>query len=218
MRGIPSEPAPAWRVLEAAGRLRRFHDGEVVFHQGDPCDALFLLREGRVAVRAVSPEGQELTMGLLAAPDVFGEVGLIRPDHRHTATVVALGPVVVVSIAGSQFTSLRVRHPELTEWLLQTVTARLERTVALLAEAHHLDAERRVARRLLDCRRSLGIVDDEPLPLTQEDVAAMAGVTRPTANRALRQLEEAGIVRLGRRHIEILDEAGLAGAGQAASG
>jgi CRP-like cAMP-binding protein len=190
----------------------------VVFHQGDPCDALFLLREGRVAVRAVSPEGQELTMGLLAAPDVFGEVGLIRPDHRHSATVVALGPVVVASVPGSQFTSLRVRHPELTEWLLLTVTARLDRTAVLLAEAHHLDADRRVARRLLDCRRSLGIVDDEPLPLTQEDVAAMAGVTRPTANRALRQLEETGIVRLGRRHIEVLDEAGLARAGQVAPG
>jgi CRP-like cAMP-binding protein len=209
MGAVPGLPAAAWEALERSGRPRRFHAGEVVFHQGDPCEALFLLREGRVAVRTVSPDGQEVTVGLLAAPDVFGEVGLIRADHHHTATVVALSPVAVVSIAGSQFTGLRLSHPELTEWLLLTVTARLERTMSLLAEALYLDADRRLARRLLDCRRSLGIAGDEPLPLTQQDLAAMAGVTRPTANRLLRRLEEAGIVRLGRRHITILDPAAL---------
>jgi CRP-like cAMP-binding protein len=213
MGGVPVLPAPTWEVLEGAGRPRHFQAGEVVFHQGDPCDALFLLREGRVAVRTVSPDGQELTVGLLAAPDVFGEVGLIRADHHHTATVVALSPVAVVSIAGSQFTGLRLSHPELTEWLLLTVTARLERTMSLLAEALYLDADRRLARRLLDCRRSLSITGDEPLPLTQEDLAAMAGVTRPTANRLLRRLEEAGIVKLARRHITILDPAALQAAG-----
>jgi CRP/FNR family transcriptional regulator, cyclic AMP receptor protein len=207
--GIPGLTGTAWAALAAEGRSRRFHAGEVVFHQGDPCDALFLLREGRVAVRTVSPEGQELTVGLLAAPDVFGEVGLIRADHHHTATVLALSPVAVVCIAASRFTALRLRHPDLTEWLLLTVTARLERTMSLLAEALYLEADRRLARRLLDCRRSLAVTGDEPLPLTQDDLAAMAGVTRPTANRVLRRLEDAGIVRLGRGHIAVLDPAAL---------
>jgi CRP-like cAMP-binding protein len=196
-------------VLARAGRPRHFRAGEVVFHQGDPCDCLFVLRTGRVAVRAVTPEGEELTVGLLAGPDAFGEVGLIRSDHHHTATVVALTAVDAVSVPATRFHALRVEHPELTEWLLRTLTARLERTMALLADALYLDADRRVVRRLLDCRRSFGVTGDEPLPLTQDDVAAMAGVTRPTANRALRRLEASGLVRLGRRHIEVLDEAAL---------
>jgi CRP-like cAMP-binding protein len=196
-------------VLARAGRPRHFRAGEVVFHQGDPCDCLFVLRTGRVAVRAVTAEGEELTVGLLAGPDAFGEVGLIRSDHHHTATVVALTAVDAVSVPATRFHALRVEHPELTEWLLRTLTARLERTMALLADALYLDADRRVVRRLLDCRRSFGVTGDEPLPLTQDDVAAMAGVTRPTANRALRRLEASGLVRLGRRHIEVLDEAAL---------
>ena len=81
---------------------------------------------------------------------------------------------------------------------------------ALLADALFLDAERRIARRLLDCRSSFGTEGSEPLPLTQDDLAAMAGVSRPTANRVLRHLEDRGSVRLGRRHVTIADLESLA--------
>jgi CRP-like cAMP-binding protein len=196
-------------ALMRAGRPREFRPGEVVFHQGDPGDSLFLLRRGRVSVHVVTPDGDDVTVGLIAAPDAFGEVGLIRPDHHHTASVVALDDVHVLSVLATRFHELRTDHPDLTEWLLLTLTQRLERMSELLADALFLDAEHRVARRLLDCCRSLG-PDGEPLPLTQDDLAAMAGVSRPTANRVLRHLEDQGVVRLGRRHITIEDVDSLA--------
>ncbi len=192
-------------ALLGAGRPREFHPGEVIFHQGDPCDSLFLLRRGRVSVHVLTPDGDDVTIGLIAAPDAFGEVGLIRPDHHHTATVVALDDVRVLSVPSTRFQDLRTEHPDLTDWLLLTLTQRLERMSALLADALFLDAERRVARRLLDCRSSFGIEECEPLPLSQDDVAAMAGISRPTANKVLRHLEDQGVVRLGRRHITIAD-------------
>lgn len=192
-------------ALLAAGHPRRFRHSEVVFHQGDPCDSLFLLQQGRVCVRATTPDGDEITVALMSAPDAFGEVGLISPDHHHTATVIALGEVHVLAILGERFHEVRRRHPDLNDWLLVTLTQRLERTHTLLAESLYLDAEHRVVRRLLDCRRSFGIDSPDPLPLTQDDLAAMAGVTRPTANRVLRRLADDRVVRLGRRHIEVLD-------------
>ena len=63
-------------ALVRAGRPREFRPGEVVFHQGDPCDSLFLLRRGRVSVHVPTPDGDDVTIGLIAAPDAFGEVGL----------------------------------------------------------------------------------------------------------------------------------------------
>ncbi len=119
--------------------------------------------------------------------------------------MVALDDVHVLSVLATRFHDLRADHPDLTEWLLLTLTRRLERMSALLADALFVDAEHRVARRLLDCRRSFGVDGPEPLPLTQDDLAAMAGVSRPTANRVLRHLEDQGVVRLGRRHITIAD-------------
>jgi CRP-like cAMP-binding protein len=207
---FPTLAAATQVALMGAGRPRVFRSGEVIFHQGDPCESLYLLRHGRVAVHVLSIEGDDVTVGLMAAPDAFGEIGLIRPDHHHTATVVALDEVHVLVVLADVFHAVRREHPELTDWLMVRLTERLERTSELLAEALYLDAEHRVARRLLDCRGSFAADSADPLPLTQEDIAAMAGVSRPTANRALRHLEGLGIVRLGRRHIEILDPAALA--------
>jgi CRP-like cAMP-binding protein len=201
---------PTREALLRVGRPREFTAGEVVFHQGDPCDSLFLLRRGRVSVIACTPDGDCVTVGLIAAPDAFGEVGLIRPDHHHTATVVALDDVHVLSVLATRFHDLRTEHPDLTEWLLLMLTHRLERMSMLLSDALFVDAEHRVARRLLDCRSSFGISGGEPLPLTQDDLAAMAGVSRPTANRVLRHLEDQGVVHLGRRHITIADVETLA--------
>jgi CRP-like cAMP-binding protein len=195
----------AYVELLRAGRPRSFGPGEVVFHQGDPCDMLYLLRVGRVAVRVGTPDGDEVTVGLLVAPEEFGEIGLIRADHRHTATVVALDDVQVVVVHASRFHALRREYPELTDWLLQAVAQRLERTSCLLADALFVEADRRVARRLLDSLRAFAVTGDDVVPLAQDDLAAMAGVSRPTANRALRRLENRSVIRLGRRHIQVVD-------------
>ena len=67
-----------------------------------------------------------------------------------------------------------------------------------------MPAEARLIRRVHDTVR---LYDDGQrpviLPVTQEELATMAGTTRPTANRALRQLERAGMVALGRGKIEV---------------
>ena len=191
-------------AMLGSGRPRVYRAGEVVFHQGDPSDCLYLLRRGRVAVRATSPDGDEVTLALLAAPDEFGEVGLLRDDHHHTATVLALEEVHVVTVGADTFHRLRADHPELTEWLLRALVRRLEHTSSLLSDALFVDADVRVARRLLDSYWAFGS-DGDRVPLTQDDLAAMAGVSRPTANRALRRLESQGVVELGRRHIDIRD-------------
>jgi CRP-like cAMP-binding protein len=207
---MPDVPGIAVRpdakdALLRAGRPRAFRPGEVVFHQGDPCDSLFLLRRGRVAVRVGTPDGDQVTVGLLAAPEEFGELALLRPDHHHSATVIALDDVQVLAVPASRFAVLRRRHPELDDWLLHALARRLDRTSALLADALFVDADHRVARRLLDSAQAFGVTSGGTLPLAQDDLAAMAGVSRPTANRALRRLETSGVITLGRRRLEIND-------------
>lgn len=201
-------------ALARAGRPRHFAAGEVIFHQGDPCDSLFLLRSGRAAVQIATRDGEQVTLGLLVAPEEFGEVGLLRADHHHTATVVALAQVGVLSVPAPVFHALRANYPELTEWLLRALGRRLERTSSLLSEALFLDADQRVARRLVECQEAFGPQFPPGLPLRQDDLAAMAGVSRPTANRALRHLAKRGVVRLGRRRIEIIDLAALSNVAQ----
>jgi CRP/FNR family cyclic AMP-dependent transcriptional regulator len=88
----------------------------------------------------------------------------------------------------------------------QLLTTRIGRLDARLLEALYLPGDTRLFRRLLELADTYG----EVVPLTQEDLAGMAGTTRATVNRLLRKEELVGSVSLCRGQIEILDRASLA--------
>ena len=80
-----------------------------------------------------------------------------------------------------------------------------------LLEALFLPTDRRVIRRLLDLCEQYEAGPDRPvvIPLTQTDIAELAGATRPSTNRVLRTLETDGLLRLRRGQVEVVDRPGL---------
>lgn len=197
------------QVLDAT-RRRRFGRNEVVCHEGDLADSLHLLDRGRVLVRVTTPLGDSATLAVLSAGDVFGEMALIFPDQRRTATIVAIEQTETLSLNQDAFERLRGEHPSvdrlLTEVLAKTVRDLSER----MLEALYVPADTRVVRRLLDLARIYG--GGEPgtvITLTQDDLAGLAGTTRPTVNRVLKQEEARGLVALSRGKTEIVDPEGL---------
>ena len=196
-------------VLQQAVR-RRFRRGDTLFFEGDPGDTLHLLAKGRVAVRVSTPMGETVTLSLLGPGSSFGEQALLAADGIRSATVVALEAVETLALQRRAFDELRAQHPEIERFLVQLLAAQVRRLSGSLLESLYLPADARVLRRLLD---AAALYDEGgpviTIPLTQEDLATMAGTTRPTANRALQQLEQAGHVALGRSRIEILDLAAV---------
>ena len=216
------------RIMQATTR-RRFARGEVVFHEGDVGDALHLISRGRVAVRASTPMGEIATFAVLGPGDFFGEQALVSDGQSRTATIVALEPVETLAVGRGTFEEVRAAHPSVERCLVDVLAAQVRRLSAHLLEALFLPAEKRVARRLVmladeygavtpdasaaSARRGCGPLaargvsrpDPVLIPLTQEQLAALAGTTRPTVNRALREMQDDGALRLGRGRIEILD-------------
>ena len=79
-----------------------------------------------------------------------------------------------------------------------------------LLDALYVPAEIRLLRRLVELTDSFSRPDGTcVIPLTQEDLASMAGTSRPTANRVLKAAEAKGVLVIGRGRVEILDGAGL---------
>lgn len=193
------------RQVMATARRRRFARREVLFHEGDPATALHLLARGRVAVRVTTPLGDVATLDVLVAGDVAGEQALVSGDYRRMATVVALERTETLSIDESAFAALREEHPSIVTAVNQLLAARIRKLDARLLEALYLPAEIRLRRRLLELTETYGDV----VPLTQEDLAGMAGTTRATVNRLLRKEEQAGSVSLSRGRIAVLDHQAL---------
>jgi CRP/FNR family cyclic AMP-dependent transcriptional regulator len=206
--GIP--PADVQRLLSIA-RRRTFRRGEVVFHMGDPADTLHLIASGRFAVRVQTALSDVVILTVLGPGQLFGELALLQPDARRSATVEALEPGETRSVHRPDFEELRRRHPQVSEVLIAILAGQVQRLSRQLLEALHLPADTRVLRRVSELAELYGPGDGEvTIPLRQEDLAGLAGTSRATVNRVLREEEERGTVRLGRGRLVVLDRAALA--------
>ena len=211
--------AVQWRLLqgvsaEDVGRLVAvaehctFRRGQVVFHADDEGDALHLVSAGCFAIRA----GDALLLDVVGPGDAFGELALVSPGRRN-ATVQALSDGETLALQRGAFEALRRQRPAVDRALVAMLADRLRRAGRLIVEAHFVDADVRVRRRLLELAETF----EGPIPLTQEEIGQTAGTSRATVNRVLREEAAAGTIELARGRTTIVDADALRGHAFAAS-
>jgi CRP-like cAMP-binding protein len=170
---------------------------------------LHLIDRGRVAVRLTTPLGDVATLDVLHAGDTFGEQALVDGAGERTATVTAIEPTETLALDRAGFDRLRVQHPGVDHFLVMVLSARLRSTSQQLLDALYLPADTRVVRCVARMHTIFSTDTGDTIPLTQADIASMAGVTRSTANRVLKAAQAKGVLRAGRATLEILDVDGL---------
>jgi CRP/FNR family transcriptional regulator, cyclic AMP receptor protein len=207
LEGVPEEDV---RQLLSIARRRTFRRGEVVFHVHDPADTLHLIVSGRFAVRVATPVGDVAILAVLGPGDIVGELGLIGGESRRAATVEALESGETRSVHRPDWERLRREHPSVGDVLTAILADRLRRVNTHLLEALYTPADKRVLRRLLELAELYAPgAQEASIPLRQEDLASIAGTSRATVNRVLREEEGRGSVRLDRGRTTVLDRAAL---------
>jgi CRP-like cAMP-binding protein len=180
----------------------------VVFNEGDPGETLHLVRVGRLAVRLSTELGESATLRILKPGDAFGELALLGPsgDHRRTATVTSLERAETLALPRRAFVSLCGDYPQVERLLLALLVERVDQLSQRLLEALYVDVERRVFRRLAELVDIYSEGSATPvIALTQDDLAGLAGATRPTVNQVLQRLASQGVVTLHRGSITVRD-------------
>lgn len=202
LAGIPDTDAE--RLL-ARARLRTYGKGEVVFHEGDAGDSLHLIVRGRFSIKVTTERGEVAVLAILAPGEIFGEMALLRSDTDRSATITALEPGETRALSRGQFHELKREHPEVSEVLLTILADKVARYTARLIEAQYVPAELRVLRRVIELTQVYGT----DVPVTQEALAGLAGTSRATVNRVLREEAARGTLTLSRGHTEVVDLAAL---------
>jgi CRP/FNR family cyclic AMP-dependent transcriptional regulator len=206
---------PSWPILSALSdedahellalaRRRTYGRGEVVFHRDDPSDTLHLVSSGCFAVRVSTRLGDVSTLSLVGPGQCFGELALIRPEHLRTATVQALEPGETRTLSRVEFDRRRREQPPLDAFLVDLLANRVAELTDRLVEALYTPAPQRV-RLVLDelCERYRDESGTAAIPLTQDDLAGLAGTSRLTVSLVLRALKAQGAVEVRRGRIRV---------------
>lgn len=194
-------------------RHRRFRRNEVIFHEGDPGDALFIVVSGSVKILVASPEGEEAIIATVHPGEFFGEIALLDGAQR-SATAVALEPAELDTLARTPFLELIDTQPAVRLAVLAGLAGELRRLTRHVEELHFLALPGRLAMRLVELAREAagpGPGAELSWHYTQSDLASMIGGSRQSVNRLLNELSAEGLLRVEHDVIVIPDVETLAG-------
>ena len=199
-------PETQARVMDMAVPNRVGAD-EYLWFQGDRAATVHFIAAGRASIEVASPDGFVSILTVLGPGEVVGEQSLVEHERRRTASVRALQELRTFSITSRQFEALRHDHPSVDRLLVRVLASRVDRLSTQVLEAAYDDVEARVNRRLRVLTEAYRRPDQGgpvTITITQDALARMAGSTRPSVNRHLRRLEQAGVIELGRGRLTVL--------------
>jgi CRP/FNR family cyclic AMP-dependent transcriptional regulator len=201
-RGVqPEEQRPAFDTeafLKSAGAARRvatYENGQTVFSQGQPSDAVMYIQKGGIKISVVSRTGKEAVVAMLGPGDFFGE-GTLTGQSIRIGTATATTPTTVLIIEKSAMLRLLRDEPTFSERFISYMLARNIRIEADLVDHLFNSSEKRLARALLLLAR----YGDQAGParrlpkISQETLAEMIGTTRSRVNFFMNKFRDLGFI------------------------
>jgi CRP-like cAMP-binding protein len=156
-------------------------------------------------VRVITPLGSVATLQLVGPGECFGELALLGGTQVRSAKVEAISASETYALSRTDLDRLRAQHREIDVFLVELLGQRVAELTERLVEALYTPAPRRV-RLMLDglAERYREPSGQATIPLTQDDLAGLAGTSRLTVNRVLHELQRAGHVEIGRGRVTVL--------------
>ena len=113
----------ALQELQAELEWQQLSHGEILFDQGDPGDAMYIVVNGRLRIVAILPDGSEKEIDEIGTGEIVGEFALITGEPR-TARVYAIRETHLVRITQPFFTRLIARYPQAMMQITQKIILR----------------------------------------------------------------------------------------------
>ena len=185
--------------------------GEDLYRAGDPFSAIYAIRSGFFKNDLVLKDGRSQIMGFHMPGEVLGMEGISAGAYRCNAEALEDAEVCAISLSRIEENADEMRG--LARSLLRIMSKEIvcdQRVMVLLGGN---SAELRLAAFLVDLSRRFAArgcaPSDFELPMKQEDIGSFLGLELATVSRMFKKLRGRKLIEVRRRHVRILDAAGL---------
>jgi CRP/FNR family cyclic AMP-dependent transcriptional regulator len=171
--------------------------GRTIFQRGDEGSSIMAVLRGRVRIGSISPEGREVTLNIINAGEVFGEIALLDNKPR-SADATATEDTTLLVLERRNFLPFLETHPDAMLRLIAVLCERLRRTSVAMEDLALLDLPERLARLLVKLVEDYGSKVAEGLridfKLSQKDISNLVAASRESVNKQLRAWRAEGIL------------------------
>jgi CRP/FNR family transcriptional regulator, cyclic AMP receptor protein len=195
----------ALRALCARMPQRTYAAGRFIFWQGEAAHTTFLLRQGQVQLSRLTKQGRRWDLGQVRPGTFFGEAAVLDKTTYFTSAEVVEESLVWV-LSHAQLEEFLREQPTVALRISRSLSQRLLQNTEQLEGALFRDAAARLAANLIQQSHE---ANTSLLWLTHEQLGASAGLLRETVTKLLDLFQQAGLVRLRRNQVQLLEFVGL---------
>lgn len=207
-----SLPPAQLDAISSRAAVRRVARNDVILRRGDPNAGMVVIMSGRVRISVVSEEGKEVTLSVLDAGEVLGEMSLLDGEPC-SADVTAQEDCELLVIDRGQFLALLRGNTDLCLFLMTLLSKRLRRANSALEDMALLDLPTRLGRLLARLASDYGVPVRSgtriEVRLSQKDLSTLVGASREKVNRQIKLWEEEGILSRDSGRMVVADAAAL---------
>ena len=192
--------------IDRATTMSTCRRGKIFYMPEDTSEVLFLLKEGRVQLYRISPDGKKLVITTIGPGTIFGEMALIG-QGMHNTFAEAMDDCVLCVMSRSDVERMLVTKPKVALRIFEALGSRLKDTEARLEEIAFKGIPARLASLLLQMADEQG--GDTITGMTHQDLGEQIGTYRETTTQTLNSFKAMGLIDIGRKRITLLDREGL---------
>ena len=189
--------------------LKQAKKKEILFYEGEACEAIYFINKGRVKIYKTTEDGREQIVNLLTEGEMFPHVGLYG-GNAYPATSEAIEDCSLYLMYVNKFTQFLSQSPSLTVKLLQELEGGIRELQARLTSVLSKDMTEKIMNVLASFAKNKGVKIDEgyklEIELTHQDIANLVGTTRETASRIISQLKKEDKVYLDHRLLIVKED------------
>ncbi|QDI92151.1 Crp/Fnr family transcriptional regulator [Salicibibacter halophilus] len=202
------EPGQMDEVMQTV-QSTSYKKGELIFHEGDPSDTLYIVNTGKVKIYRLSEAGKEHLVSLMNPGDFTGEYALFN-ESTHTSYAEAMVDTKICKINREDLHAFLSKYPTISLKMLTEFSQRLDRSEKQTTHFATEKVETRIALFLAELANNEPDSETLELPMTRADLASYLGTTPETISRRLSVLEDQGFIQqITNKKIKIVDLDGL---------
>lgn len=194
------------KEIEKMTPMTTIKRGELIQSPDSSREGLYLLKEGKLKLYKINPDGKQFIVSILGSGNVFGEMDSFSLGTSDTF-IETMDETILCSLGKEQFEQFLVDRPHLTVRIMKELSRLLKERDAMLAQFALNNVRDRILHLLKTLAEKFGAPEGEyykiDIPLSHQEIANMIGSTRETVTMALNALSKDGVIKTGRMSVYV---------------